>query len=142
MKKITVDIAVYTFVVLFLYTGLSKFVDFNVFVVTLGASPLVKDYKYLVAVGIPTVELVIVLLLLIPKTKRIGFYASFFLMVIFTAYVAIILGGSEQLPCSCGGVFYKITWKPHLFLNIFLTLLAGTALMFLEKDRRLRLSTL
>lgn len=127
------NIAAYTFVVLFLYTGLSKIVDFNVFYVTLTASPLAKNYAMLIAISVPTIELIIVVLLLIPKTQRLGLVLSMILMVIFTGYVGSILSYSHQ-PCSCGGIFYKIQWKPHLFINIALTLLAIAAITMKSKD--------
>jgi len=132
MRNLTIGIAVYTFIVLFLYTGLSKIADHHVFFVALQGSPLIKPYAKLISVLVPLVELIIVCLLLIPRTKVIGLYSSFFLMVLFTAYLVIILSGS-RLPCSCGGIFYKISWKPHLYLNIFLTALAAAGIIFAKR---------
>jgi hypothetical protein len=133
MKNRIINLTVYTYIVLFLYTGLSKIVDFNVFVVTLSVSPIAKNHAELIAIAVPVVELIVVALLLIPKTKRIGLISSFVLMVVFTAYVALILGTSKRLPCSCGGIFYKITWRPHLYLNIFLTFMAAVSLYFMKR---------
>jgi len=141
MKRLIIEITVYIFIVLFFYTGLSKIVDFNVFFVGVSGVPALKKFAYIIAVAVPVIELIIVTLLLIPKTKGLGLRASFILMTIFTVYVALILGTSKHLPCSCGGIFYKISWKPHLYLNIFLTLLAAISLYFIKDERKFKLST-
>jgi len=44
-------------------------------------------------------------------------YAAFSLMVMFTAYIAFILNFSDYIPCSCGGILEKMSWKEHLIFN-------------------------
>ncbi|WP_417857511.1 MauE/DoxX family redox-associated membrane protein, partial [Xanthomarina gelatinilytica] len=54
-------------------------------------------------------------------------FAAFALMVMFTAYIVIILNFSDFIPCSCGGVLEKLSWTQHLIFNIAFIILAGVA---------------
>ncbi len=45
-------------------------------------------------------------------------------MVMFCAYIYIILNYSASVPCSCGGIIEKLGWKEHLVFNLFFVLLA------------------
>lgn len=115
------------FIFLFVYTALSKFMEFSRFVFVLGKSPLIASANHLIAWAIPLAELAVSFLLLLPSTKKIGLYGAFTLMSLFTAYVAYMLLFVPHLPCSCGGVIQQLSWKQHLVLNISLTVLAALA---------------
>lgn len=67
-------------------------------------------------------------LLIFERTRTIGLYFSFTIMVLFTAYIYIILHYSEFVPCSCGGILERMDWNTHLIFNIGAVLLAGSAL--------------
>lgn len=107
------------FIFLFVYTALSKFLDFTKFTAVLASSPLIGSRKLWLAWSLPVTELFTAGLLFFPKTRRAGLYLSFFLMCLFTMYIAWMLLFAPHLPCSCGGIISKLTWKQHLLLNIF-----------------------
>jgi len=90
-------------------------------------SPLLKDYMEIVALLIPAVEIVIAGMLLYHRTRRLGLYASFMLMLLFTAYIIIILNYASYVPCSCGGIINKLGWEGHLWFNSLFTVLAGVS---------------
>jgi hypothetical protein len=127
------------FIFLFVYTALSKFYAFDRFVNFLGKSPLIGSSKYVAAWSIPSAELTVSLLLLLPSTRRIGVYCAFVLMSLFTAYVGYMILFVPHLPCSCGGIIQKLTWQQHLVLNLVLTGIAATAVfqhkIFVATDR-------
>lgn len=56
-------------------------------------------------------------------------------MVIFTAYIVVILQFSEEIPCACGGVLQSLGWKEHLIFNIVFSLIALTGVL-LELDSK------
>lgn len=125
MKKINfLDIILFLFIVLFVYAATSKVLEFDLFKAQIGKSPLIMYYSDIIAWMVPTVEIVISLMLLIPRLQLIGLFASFSLMFMFTGYIFFILTFSPYVPCSCGGILSSMGWTEHLIFNIGFTLLA------------------
>jgi uncharacterized membrane protein YphA (DoxX/SURF4 family) len=122
------------YVLLLVYAGVSKLLDFENFQIQLGQSPLLSAFAGWVSWLILTIELIIVLLLLFPKNRAIALFMSFSLMTMFTTYIFIILNYSSFVPCSCGGILEKMGWTEHLIFNIFFVVLAIVGLL-LEKQQ-------
>ena len=128
-KALFLEIVCFLFILLFLYTAFSKLADFETFRVQLGRSPLVTDISKLVAWGVPALEILLAGLLMFGRTRKVGLYGSYTLMVIFTAYIMAILNFSDVNPCSCGGVVTKLSWSDHFVLNILFTSAAAIAVL-------------
>lgn len=125
VKKWLTDLVCGLFIVLFLYTALSKLLDYEKFRVQLGQSPLLTNFAGFAAWAVPAAEIVLVLLLVIPKMRLTGLYGSFALMVMFTGYIVAILNFSDYVPCSCGGIVSQLSWSEHLVFNIAFTAFAA-----------------
>ncbi|HTM92055.1 MAG TPA: MauE/DoxX family redox-associated membrane protein [Flavisolibacter sp.] len=125
-----IDIIAAVFILLFVYTGTSKLITHNRFLITLEQLPIVSLRSTLFSWSIPVTELMVAVLLFIPRLRLSGLKASLVLMAVFTVYVASMLISSSNLPCSCGGIINKLTWQQHLWLNVALTLLAAAAIYF------------
>jgi uncharacterized membrane protein YphA (DoxX/SURF4 family) len=121
---------------LFVYASVSKLLDFENFQIQLGQSPLLSAFAGWVSWGVPIVEIVIALLLLVPKFRLVGLFAAFSLMVMFTSYIFIILNYSSFVPCSCGGILEKMGWTEHLLFNIGFVILALIGIL-LQKNLQL-----
>lgn len=121
--------------VLFVYSALSKLLEFQNFQAQLGQSPLISAYTGFVSYSILIIEFIIALLLAIPKSRYIALLASFGLMLMFTAYIVVILNYSSFVPCSCGGILEKLGWKEHLIFNIAFTILAGIATLLSSANK-------
>lgn len=128
-KTVLVYIICLLYILLFIYAAASKILDFENFQVQLGQSPLLSSFTLMVSWGIPILELVIAILLTIPKFRLIGLYFSFGLMVMFTAYIFIILNYSSFVPCSCGGILEKLGWTQHMIFNFVFIVLAIIAII-------------
>ncbi|SDG27180.1 Methylamine utilisation protein MauE [Chitinophaga filiformis] len=113
-----------SFILLFVYTAASKFIDYENFRAVIGQSPLITRFAPVLAVVVPIAEIVIALLLVMPRYRRAGLYASFAIMTLFTVYIVVLLTLSEKIPCSCGGVISQMSWTQHLYFNIVFMLLA------------------
>lgn len=124
------------YVLLFIYAAVSKILDFENFRVQLGQSPLLSAYAGYVSVLVPTIELVICCFLLIPKTRILGLFSAYALMVMFTAYIYIILNFSSFVPCSCGGILEDMSWNQHMLFNLAFILLSVIAVLLSEPCRR------
>lgn len=135
-KRLAVEIIAHLFIILFLYTGIAKLMEFDVFQEQLNDSPILEPVAPLVAWGLPIIEFIVSLSLFIPKYRLWGLYAAFVLMILFTAYVGILLSISTQLPCSCGGIMEALSWPAHLVVNIALIGLALTGITLAKKIKR------
>lgn len=123
------------FIFLFCYAAANKLLEFDTFRVQLGQSPLLAPYAPWVAIAVPFTEVAISLLLISPRLRYIGFLFSFGLMVMFTAYIIIILNYSAFVPCSCGGILSKMGWTEHLAFNSAFVLLALAAVLVDERPK-------
>jgi len=124
------------FILLFVYTAVTKFSDFHRFRNVLHGSPLIREKSTIVAWMIPLSEIAISTLLFFPKTRKVGMWGSLLLMVLFTGYITYIAYFSDIVPCSCGGIIEKMTWNQHLIFNIVFTLLAAIGLWLISKKNR------
>ena len=125
-KIIPVAVSIF-FVILFCYAAISKVMDFKNFQVQISASPLLNGFSQFLPYTIIIVEFLIAGLLCYRKTRTMGLIGSFFLMLIFTGYVALLLSTSKNLPCSCGGILEKMSWNQHLYFNMSCVTLSAIA---------------
>lgn len=130
MKKAIVFISAILLAALFLYAAYNKLRIYPVFVEQLKESPITNGFQNILAWFIPALEIGIAGSFLFRNTRMIGFYGSFFLMLLFTIYVFIVPHFfSEKIPCSCGGIISTFSWENHFYFNLAFTLLAGTGLV-------------
>jgi hypothetical protein len=104
-------------IVLWLYAALTKLIDYPHFIATLQHSPLLDQLAIQIGWTLLTVEIGFVILLLVPKLQAWGLYGSAILLLLFSAYILYMLLYAAHLPCSCGGVIQKLSWKQHLIFN-------------------------
>lgn len=129
IKTLIIEFISILFVILWIYAGLSKLLDYETSRFQLGRSPFLQNIAGFVAWAIPTVEIIIAIGLLTPRTRLVSLYASFGLMLMFSGYIYLILNHSYYIPCSCGGVLSGMDWHTHLWFNIAFTGLALVAII-------------
>lgn len=106
----------------FAYTAIAKVYDWNATKLAMYNQVIPDWSKDLLLYGIPMMEVVVALMLFIPRWRYRGFLVSLMLMLAFTGYVAWIwFGLAGRVPCSCGGIISSLTWGEHLVLNLGLT---------------------
>lgn len=133
-KQITVEIISLLFIILWVYAGLSKWLDPE-FTDQLNKSPYLEGLSGFVAVALPIGEVAMAVLLIFPRTKLIGLYLSFFTMSLFTGYIYAMIYYSHYTPCSCGGILSKMDWNTHFIFNLVFTILAIVAILFWQKPQ-------
>lgn len=132
-KKIIVDIVIYLFIALFIYTAHSKLTGMRGFKTILSRSPLTGNFSNVIAWFVPLIEIAISVLLIIPLTKKIGLYASLILMTAFTVFLTYGILSGSTLPCHCGGVISTMTWQQHIWFNLTFIILAITSIKLYKK---------
>jgi len=130
-KRIVVEVVCLLYIVLFVYAAVNKILDFENFRVQLAQSPLLSAFAGWVAWLVPSLEIVIALSLMSAKFRLPGLYAAFSLMVMFSAYIFIMLNYSSFVPCSCGGILEKMGWVEHLWFNVGFVLFAVAAIVLM-----------
>lgn len=108
---------------LFAYTGSSKLIDHKAFAAVLEQVPLIGRGAGVVVILLPLAELLIALLLLFESTRLMGLYASLVLLSVFTGYLIYMVLFVPHLPCSCGGVIGKMSWRQHIGFNVIFMVL-------------------
>jgi putative oxidoreductase len=121
------------FILVFIYTGISKLLSMEAFVKVLRQSVLLSRFAVVVGWLLPVSELFVAGLLVFPAMRRIGLWLSLLLMVLFTAYIGWMLLYEPRLPCSCGGIIKYMSWKQHLVFNTALIALAITGIRTIPK---------
>lgn len=140
----------YLFIFLFAYTAISKLqlfsytkdgfklIDVSEFGTAMYKSEPLRPYVGFLVYAVPISEIIVCILLLIPKLKKWGYYGSLVLMAAFTGYVAYILLKYPhwKLPCVCGGIISFFDWKRHLIFNAAFLALAIRAVYLMRKEKR------
>jgi putative oxidoreductase len=122
-------------VLLFVYTATSKLTDFEKYSGQMYNQPLPHALSQVLIWAVPLAELVAAALLLTSRYRRVGLWFSFLLMMTFSIYVGLILANTfRYVPCSCAGIFQRMSWKTHLIVNMALTV---TALLGCFYQRRI-----
>ncbi|QQX76467.1 MULTISPECIES: MauE/DoxX family redox-associated membrane protein [Aequorivita] len=132
--ELTINVISLLFIVLFVYAAISKLLDFETFTVQLAQSPVLSAYAGIIAWMVPSMEICISVLLISERTRTLALYAAFFLMIMFTAYIFIILNYSDFIPCSCGGVLENLSWTQHLIFNVVFIAMAAVAIFLCSPD--------
>ena len=138
-KNIIIEVISIAYILLFVYAAVSKLMDFSNFQVQIAQSPLLTAYAGFISITVILLELLIALLLAVVKTRIIGLYISFTLMLLFSIYIYLILNYSPFVPCSCGGILENMGWTEHLIFNLVFTLLAVRSEERRCRERVLRL---
>lgn len=123
------EIFTYLLALLFLFTALSKLFDFRHFIRSINNQPFDNSYTPFLVYFLPGIELLAVLLLIRVKTRVPGLWLALGLMTVFTIYVALVtFHFYNRVPCSCAGVFQKLSWPQHLIFNMAFTMMAAIAI--------------
>ena len=131
-------------VMLWTYAAVSKWMQFRIFVTSLFNQELPRWSIYPLSLVLPLGELLIAAALFFNEYRKKGLWASLILLSAFTVYIsAILLHFFPRIPCSCGGVISTLTWKDHLWLNVFFLVLsfAGLATMRDHNNKFLRIKS-
>lgn len=120
---------------LFLYAAVSKLLDHERFQQALQMSPLLENQSEVIAWLLPITEIIVALVLFFPRFRLKGLYASFVLLAIFTIYLTYMVAFSPHLPCNCGGILKRLTWKQHILFNTFFIVLSLIGIYLNRKSK-------
>ncbi len=105
---------------LFFYASFSKLLDYDKSQWEMRNQIFPPAMAWVLTWAIPLTEIVLMVTLLFPKTRRKALWGSLVLLTIFTLYIAIVMTGVfGRIPCSCGGILKNMSYGTHLIFNLF-----------------------
>jgi hypothetical protein len=134
-EKITTEFTAFLLILLFVYAAFSKLFNYSEFKIQLLQSPVVKSFAGVTAWLLPAIELCVAAALTVRATRLFGFYGSLILMNAFTLYIVLMLIEEKHLPCSCGGVIRQLSWKQHIWFNLFFLALSAGGIVLERKNK-------
>ena len=91
IKHLIFDATAMAFILLFCYAATSKLTDFQNFQVQLAQSPMLSAFSKILSFTVPISEFLIAGLLIIKRYRLVGLILSYWMMILFTSYIFIIL---------------------------------------------------
>jgi hypothetical protein len=114
---------------LFAYSGFTKLWSYNSFFDQLLQSPLISGvFVGIIARYLPMFEILLSVMLLLPKMRELKLSVTLFMMVCFTVYLFVLFMFFEKPPCACGGILGQVSYPTHIMFNFVITLLTAVAL--------------
>ncbi|MCH7407290.1 MauE/DoxX family redox-associated membrane protein [Belliella aquatica] len=108
-------------ITLWVYTGISKLVDFHGFKGAILNQSFSNEIGEYVAFIVPISELIIAGMLVFGKTRFLGLIASICMLCVFSTYVGLVWSEAfDRVPCGCAGIFESMGWGAHLIVNLIL----------------------
>jgi len=132
-EKIT-DAICWICMALFVYTAYAKLIDHQRFLKGLTRVQMIRKFAVIISYSVPVIEILIALLLLIPKTAKTGLYSFITLMFAFTIYIISAMIWEPYLPCRCGGAIEKLSWGQHIWFNLAFITIAAIALRLIKSN--------
>jgi putative oxidoreductase len=129
MKNPLVAVTCALLILLFTYTAVSKLIDMYGFAYDMHNQPFPRWFSSALVYLLPALELAIALFLFFGRTRNAALWASLLLMGLFTVYSGLVLlNVFNRVPCSCGGVIKKLSWRQHTVFNLFFVVLISIAI--------------
>ncbi|WP_403000865.1 MauE/DoxX family redox-associated membrane protein [Pedobacter suwonensis] len=118
------------------YAVFAKLADLQLYQRQMEEQPFSNVITIALTYLIPTLELISATLLILNR-HRLGLWISLSLLLGFTIYIILILSHVfPKVPCSCGGLISKMSWKNHLYFNLLLISINVLCLVHTEKRER------
>jgi putative oxidoreductase len=136
-KELIADSCLALLLLLFSYTAISKLLDYHRFVFQMKLAPLpfMKMMAPFLGWLLPMMEGLLVLALFFTRYRLKGLYAAVALLLVFEIYITGMLLSGLDLPCTCGGIISKLSWKQHLVFNALFIIISIIPLVILEKQK-------
>ncbi|MDN5286618.1 MAG: hypothetical protein JWR38_2892 [Mucilaginibacter sp.] len=136
-RELIADICVALIMLLFSYTAINKLLDYHRFAFQMKQSPfsLMKITAPFLGWILPMVEGLLVLTLFFARYRLTGLYGAVILLLVFEIYITGMLLSGLDLPCSCGGIISKLSWRQHLIFNALFIVIGLIPLVILEKQK-------
>jgi hypothetical protein len=134
-RTLLVNSITFFFILLFVYTGIEKFMEIHTFREQLSSSPFFASIAGIMAWGLPIFEMLLAIVLFVPAWRLKGLYITLVLMTLFTGYVLWILLMDSHISCSCGGIIEDLSPKQHIVFNTSCVILSLVGILVTRRQQ-------
>ncbi|WP_159727992.1 MauE/DoxX family redox-associated membrane protein [Sphingobacterium sp. 18053] len=136
-QEFVLHVLTFALLCLWIYVGSKKVFTYAEFRASMIRQPFADQYGIILSYILPAVELATGILFIFEGTKRLGFWLTLILMLVFSGYVILALRDTwGSIPCDCI-LEFPISWKAHLCVNGLITIACAVGLLI---DRKIRIS--
>lgn len=136
-RKIWIEIIADLLIIVFAIMAAGQLSNYSVFLLLLHFQPYINQLPVNIAWLIPAGELILAILLIIPRSRNVALYVVLVTMSAGTIYRISLFSAGIHLPCICGNLLRPhLTEQLHIVFNIVLAVLALTGIILLRKDKR------
>lgn len=136
-QEFVLQVLTFALLCLWIYVGSKKVFTYAEFRASMIRQPFADQYGIILSYILPAVELTAGILFIFEGTKRLGFWLTLILMLVFSGYVILALRDTwGSIPCDCI-LEFPISWKAHLWVNGLITLACIVSLLL---DRKIKIS--
>ncbi|MDF2515260.1 MAG: Uncharacterized protein K0R59_556 [Sphingobacterium sp.] len=133
-SKVLLRINVYGYACLYMFTGVDKLINIERFTKGLNKVPYLQRYASAIGLGIPVLEILLALMLIIPgRIQQISLWCSTMLMLVFTIFISWMMKYHPNQMCHCGKAIEKMGWDAHLVFNLIWLALGVYAIRYNHK---------
>ena len=137
-KERALEYIVYLFTLLFTYAGIRKLIDLDMFVKEVwgfaiyGSKAMIRAEFTLLSCA----ELLVAIMLILPRTRLVGIYATFILIVTINICFFILQQYAKVIPMYYGGIIPEAPFIVHFIFNLCLLFLALVATLMAIETRK------
>lgn len=136
LRPFTLEVIITILVLLWIYTAGDKLSDYQSYRHSMYLQVFNEKILHILIPSLPFAELVAAGLLMSARHRGYGLWFSALLMALFTGYVALVyFGYFPERPCSCAGLFEKMSWGGHLLMNSALLIIILVGLLLNSKRK-------
>lgn len=121
-QEFVLQVLTFSLLCLWIYVGSKNVFTYGEFRASMIRQPFEDQYGIMLSYILPAVELGTGILFIFEGTKRLGFWLTLILMLVFSGYVILALRDIwGSIPCDCI-LEFPISWKAHLWINGLITI--------------------
>lgn len=138
-KNWVLELIVYLLATVWVMAACSKLADLKTFIWQVNNQPFDNRLTPFLAIGVPCLELLLVVLLIWNRFRLAGLYGTAILMTLFTVYIGLVtFNVYDRVPCGCAFGMENLSWPQHLILNTVFTVMAYTGIYLHKFHRQLK----
>ncbi|SMD44448.1 hypothetical protein SAMN00777080_3069 [Aquiflexum balticum DSM 16537] len=108
------------------YSFFSKTITYQAFRISILNQPFSDSFGEVLSIIIPLIEFLLLVLFFVPRFSFFAFLGSLILLTVFSTYIGLVLVDAfDKIPCGCAGIFERISWEAHFWVNAGLVGIAG-----------------
>ncbi|HMR81532.1 MAG TPA: hypothetical protein PKE30_00265 [Niabella sp.] len=131
-------ILTFSLLLLWIPVSMEKILHFESFEKSMFKQPFPVWFIKPVSILLPIAEVLTAILLVFRKTRLLGFYFSFGLMLAFTGFVGMALMGMlKNALCNCATIINGMSWKAHFFFNLLFLIISAYGIYLLKNNEAL-----